>query len=66
MTSLLWLIPAALSLGLIGILAFLWALRDGQFVDLEGAGWRALEDDEARFKSANSSVQSAERDSGRV
>ena len=44
MTSLAWLIPAALFLGLLGLIAFLWALKDGQFEDLEGAGWRAIED----------------------
>lgn len=44
MTSLAWLIPAALFLGALGLAAFLWALRSGQFEDLEGAGWRALED----------------------
>ena len=57
MTSLAWLLPAALALGLLGLAAFLWALRDGQFDDLEGAGWRALEDGEpldgkARGKTA--------------
>ncbi len=46
MTALAWLIPAALALGLLGLAAFLWALRDGQFDDLEGAGWRAIEDGE--------------------
>jgi cbb3-type cytochrome oxidase maturation protein len=46
MTALAWLIPAALSLGLIGLAAFLWALYDGQFDDLEGAGWRVIEDGE--------------------
>lgn len=44
MTSLAWLIPAALFLGLLGLAAFLWALKDGQFEDLEGAGWRAIDD----------------------
>ncbi|MEO1283034.1 MAG: cbb3-type cytochrome oxidase assembly protein CcoS [Pseudomonadota bacterium] len=44
MTALAWLIPAALALGLIGLIGFVWALRSGQFEDLEGAGWRALED----------------------
>lgn len=48
MTSLAWLIPAALALGLCGLAAFLWALRNGQFDDLEGAGWRALDDVEPR------------------
>jgi cbb3-type cytochrome oxidase maturation protein len=45
MTALAWLIPAALFLGALGLLAFLWALRSGQFEDLEGAACRALEDD---------------------
>jgi cbb3-type cytochrome oxidase maturation protein len=44
MTALAWLIPAALLLGALGLLAFLWALRSGQFEDLEGAAYRALED----------------------
>lgn len=44
MTSLAWLIPAALALGAAGLLAFLWSLRSGQYEDLEGAAWRALED----------------------
>lgn len=46
MTSIAWLLPAALALGLMGLGGFLWALRNGQFEDLEGAGWRALEDEE--------------------
>ncbi|MFT3730371.1 MAG: cbb3-type cytochrome oxidase assembly protein CcoS [Hyphomicrobium sp.] len=44
MTSLAWLIPAALALGLMGLAGFLWALRNNQFEDLEGASWRAIED----------------------
>ncbi|MFN3867694.1 MAG: cbb3-type cytochrome oxidase assembly protein CcoS [Hyphomicrobiaceae bacterium] len=44
MTSLAWLIPAALALGGLGLAAFLWSLKSGQFEDLEGAGWRALDD----------------------
>ncbi len=44
MTSLAWLIPVALGLGGLGLFAFLWCLKSGQFDDLEGAGWRALED----------------------
>ncbi len=44
MTSLAYLVPIALSLGLAALAAFLWALNSGQFEDLEGAGWRILED----------------------
>jgi cbb3-type cytochrome oxidase maturation protein len=46
MTSLAWLVPCALGLGALALGAFLWALRSGQFDDLEGAGWRAIQDDE--------------------
>ena len=46
MTALAWLIPVALFLGLLGLAAFIWALRSGQFEDLEGAAYRALEDDD--------------------
>lgn len=46
MNVLLVLIPAALFLGLLGLGAFLWALRSGQFEDLDGAAERILHDDE--------------------
>lgn len=48
MTALAWLIPAALFLGLLGLAAFLWALRNGQFDDLDGSAWRALDDGEPK------------------
>lgn len=46
MTALLYLIPAALFLGLLGLAGFLWAMRNGQFDDLDGAAHRILLDDE--------------------
>jgi len=46
MTALAWLIPCALLLGLIGLVAFLWSLDSGQYEDLDGASWRALQDDD--------------------
>jgi cbb3-type cytochrome oxidase maturation protein len=45
-SGLLLLIPIALALGLAGLLTFLWALRSGQFDDLDGAAGRILFDDE--------------------
>ena len=48
MSGLLYLIPAALLLGLLGLAAFLWTLRLGQFDDLDGAAERILYDDEDR------------------
>ncbi len=47
MTALVWLVPVALLLGGLGLAAFLWSLRTGQYDDLEGAGWRALDDEGA-------------------
>jgi cbb3-type cytochrome oxidase maturation protein len=46
MSGLLYLIPIAMFLGLLGLGAFLWALRSGQFDDLDGAAERILFDDE--------------------
>lgn len=46
MDILIWLLPIALSLGLIWLLAFLWALRNNQYDDLEGAALRILNDDD--------------------
>ena len=40
-----YLIPAALFLSGVGPAGFLWALRSGQFEDLNGAAHRILEDD---------------------
>jgi cbb3-type cytochrome oxidase maturation protein len=45
MTALLILIPVALFLGGVGLIAFLWSLRSGQFEDLDGAAVRILADD---------------------
>lgn len=46
MSGLVLLIPIALLLGLIGLGAFFWAMRDGQFEDMDGAGMRILIEDE--------------------
>lgn len=45
MKALIWLAPLALLLGGIGLGAFLWALRSGQYDDLDGAASRILFDD---------------------
>ncbi len=44
MTVLLWLVPLALLLGLIGLGAFVWSVKSGQYEDMEGAARRALDD----------------------
>ncbi|HYC13685.1 MAG TPA: cbb3-type cytochrome oxidase assembly protein CcoS [Stellaceae bacterium] len=54
MTGLLYLIPIALAMGFVGLIAFLWALRSGQFDDLDGAAGRVLFDDPDGPESSNS------------
>jgi cbb3-type cytochrome oxidase maturation protein len=46
MTNLVFLIPVALFLGALGLGAFLWALRSGQYEDLDGAAERILIDEQ--------------------
>ena len=46
MTILVYLLPAALFLGLLGLAAFLWSLKSGQYDDLDGAAERILFEDE--------------------
>jgi cbb3-type cytochrome oxidase maturation protein len=46
MNVLLYLVPLALGLGLTGLFAFLWALRSGQYSDVDGAALRVLSDDD--------------------
>ena len=46
MSMLIYLIPVALLLGGLGLEAFLWSLRSGQYEDLEGAAHRILQDDD--------------------
>jgi cbb3-type cytochrome oxidase maturation protein len=41
---LVYLVPAALGLGLIRLAAFLWSLRSGQYDDMEGAALLVLSD----------------------
>ncbi len=46
MTILVVLVPLALALGLAGLAAFLWSLRNGQYDDMDGAAVRILADDD--------------------
>ena len=48
MDVLLYLIPMALLLGLSGLAAFLWSLKNGQYDDVEGAALRVLTDDDIK------------------
>ena len=46
MRDYLFLVPIALALGAIGLGAFIWSLRNGQYEDLDGAAQRILFDDD--------------------
>lgn len=48
MTMLIFLIPVALFLGGLGLMAFVWSLGSGQYDDLDGAAERILLDDDRR------------------
>jgi len=46
MTIMVVLVPGAVLLGAIGLMAFLWSLRSGQYEDLDGAAHRVLIDED--------------------
>ncbi len=50
MNVLIFLIPVALALGLLGLYGLFWTLRSGQYEDLEGAAYRILQDDDIEKK----------------
>ncbi|MBF0246763.1 MAG: cbb3-type cytochrome oxidase assembly protein CcoS [Alphaproteobacteria bacterium] len=45
MDVLIYMIPIALTMGLLALAGFLWSLKSGQFEDMEGAANRILFDD---------------------
>jgi len=47
MSVLIYMIPIALFLGLLGLGAFIWSLKSGQYDDLDGSAQRILMDDDA-------------------
>ena len=61
MTALLWLIPAALGLGALGLVAFFWSTRAGQYDDLQGAAERILIDDDGPIVDDDEDDSEAER-----
>jgi cbb3-type cytochrome oxidase maturation protein len=48
MEVLIYLVPMALLLGLSGLAAFMWSLKNGQYNDVQGAAVRVLSDDDVR------------------
>lgn len=53
MSVLLYLIPLAMVLGAVGLSAFIWSLKSGQYDDLDGAANRILIDDDDQKTSSN-------------
>jgi cbb3-type cytochrome oxidase maturation protein len=62
MDVLIYLVPMALTLGLLGLAAFLWSLKSGQYDDLDGAAWRAICDDDEDMLSEGNTANNAARD----
>ena len=48
MTIIFVLIPLGLTLLAVAVLAFFWAVRNGQFDDMETPAWRILLDDDRK------------------
>ncbi|MFZ4601360.1 MAG: cbb3-type cytochrome oxidase assembly protein CcoS [Alphaproteobacteria bacterium] len=55
MDAMIYLIPATIFMGVVGLGAFLWTMRSGQYDDLEGAAERILIDDEDDAPAVKSS-----------
>ena len=58
MDVLLYLIPVALVVGGVALAGFLWALKSGQFDDMEGAANRILFDDTPEEEVSQSDIKS--------
>ena len=62
MNALLWLLPVALGLGFVGLMAFLWTVRSGQYEDLDGAAERILLDDDQPLLPEDQDSGAGEKD----
>lgn len=63
MSAILLLIPAALALGFLALMAFVWSAKNGQYDDLDGAANRILfDDDEAKPSEKDAKASYSEPD----
>lgn len=63
MSSIFLLIPLGLVLLLVAVAAFFWAVRSGQYDDLESPAWRVvLDDDRAPVADERPAEKSANKD----
>jgi cbb3-type cytochrome oxidase maturation protein len=62
------LIPGMILLGLVGVLIFFWAVRSGQYDDMDGAAHRIFDDDDEQWKQNDrkqeSVIKKEKQDSG--
>jgi len=54
MSGYLFLLPLSLALGLVGLVAFLWTLKNNQYDDIEGSRYRILDDDDYPLPATSS------------
>ncbi len=66
MNVLVYLVPLAVMLGLVGLLAFLWSLQTGQYNDLDGAAMRVLDDSDIEDAAPPARARSATRHKRRL
>jgi cbb3-type cytochrome oxidase maturation protein len=62
MSYLVWLVPIALGMGIVGLTAFLWSMRTGQYEDLDGAAERVLLADAAETPLIDRGIRSGRDD----
>lgn len=55
----IYLIPISIFLGAIGLAAFLWSFRSGQYQDMDGAAERVLLDEDDRPDSGTDEPRAA-------
>lgn len=66
MIDFFYLIPVAVALGAVGLAAFLWSLKSGQYEDLEGAAERILSNDDKPIVKKRQPCSSLEEKSTRL
>ncbi len=62
MNVLYFLVPLALLLAAVGVAAFVWSVRTGQFDDVDTPGMRILLEDELEEEASAHRVRSASHD----
>lgn len=61
MSVLIFLIPIALILSLLGLTAFIWTLKSKQYEDLDGASSRILFDENDLMQNQNEQNQNKDK-----